>query len=232
MNTGLSDSNPEFHIHILLFIFFNSHCTYKYQDGYENRHLPTSKSISVTQKKTTTTIEMAPASPEKRKWSARAWWLGLHVYVYAVLAHSGSLSVRALSPSGFALVLAVALVNAVCYVRLQRSTPGFVEREPHDLEAGHLGTGTEDSELASDSDSLVPTKSRDHERSAVSLHYCELCQLTQPLRTKHWYGVSVMRCITLSCILRTHACLWRSPSQQGLWQVRAPVRPPVRLSAP
>ncbi|TYZ64321.1 hypothetical protein PybrP1_007538 [[Pythium] brassicae (nom. inval.)] len=115
------------------------------------------------------------ASPEKRKWAARGWWVGLHCFVYAALALGGSLSPRALSPLGFAVVLAVAAANALSYVALQTSSPGFVERA--DLESGG---GSVENEHPSDSDSLVVGGDAD-----AALHFCEICQLTQPLRAKH-----------------------------------------------
>lgn len=131
---------------------------------------------------------MAPASPEKRKWSARCWWLALHVYVYAALAYNGSLSASTLSARGLALTLAVAAANALCYLALQLSSPGFVERAD-DLESGgRAGGGSAESEFAGDSDALVSSSSGDggDGKHDAELHFCDVCQLTQPLRTKHW----------------------------------------------
>lgn len=125
---------------------------------------------------------MAAASPEKRKWAARAWWLGLHFFVYAVLALSGSLSSHSLTPLGFAFALAVGTVNALSYVALQTSSPGFVECA--DLESGRKD-GSAETDDPSDSDSLVAGRD-DAPAARASLHFCETCKLTQPLRAKHW----------------------------------------------
>lgn len=135
----------------------------------------------------------------QRKWSARAWWVALHVYDYAVLAYSGSLSPDALSMVWFVLVIVVAVANLSSYVILQTSSPGYarelgLSEQPHDLEAG----GARAAEPSSDSDLLVhndshgaigggggdDTSSRKNDTSG--LRFCEFCLLTQPLRTKHW----------------------------------------------
>ncbi|GAB9476485.1 hypothetical protein Gpo141_00013550 [Globisporangium polare] len=138
---------------------------------------------------------MAPspklASPAKRRWSARAWWVGLHVYVYAVLAYNGSLSPSALTVGWFAFAIALAVVNLISYIILQTSSPGFVEPSQRDLEAGgqrvivdhDAVVSIDECDHASDSEALVRSKSAD--ASDSGLHFCELCQLTQPLRTKH-----------------------------------------------
>lgn len=158
---------------------------------------------------------MAPpkmASPAKRRWSARAWWAGLHVYVYAVLAYSGSLSPSALTAGWFAFTIALAGVNLMSYVILQTSTPGFVERTQDDLETGgqraivdrDVVVSIDESDHVSDSDALVRSKSDDARGSG--LHFCELCQLTQPLRTKHWYDLQAA-CVCGALLLLVYLML-------------------------
>lgn len=184
---------------------------------------------------------MAPspklASPAKRRWSARAWWVGLHVYVYAVLAYNGSLSPSALTAGWFAFAIALAVVNLISYIILQTSSPGFVEPSQRDLEAGgqrvivdhDAVVSIDECDHASDSEALVRSKSAD--ASDSGLHFCELCQLTQPLRTKHWYDlrtstVCVCVCLCLCCLVVAPAYLLLCvllQFQQGLREVRASI---------
>lgn len=130
----------------------------------------------------------------KRKWSARAWWLGLHLYNYGVLVYGCASGALALSASDVALLAVVAVASIGCYVALQTSSPGYVERSaddsPSGLESGDAAR-REDDPLVGDSERLtgVVEVLPDADAGAgvrAPLRFCASCQLTQPLRAKHW----------------------------------------------
>lgn len=130
----------------------------------------------------------------KRRWSARAWWLGLHVYNYGVLIYSGASDTLELSASDVALLVVVTVISVSSYVALQTSSPGYLERSVGDS-PGELETGDaarqEDDPLVGDSERLANVaeslpKAAGDEDARAPLHYCSACHLTQPVRAKHW----------------------------------------------
>uniref|UniRef100_M4BGL0 Palmitoyltransferase n=1 Tax=Hyaloperonospora arabidopsidis (strain Emoy2) TaxID=559515 RepID=M4BGL0_HYAAE len=132
-----------------------------------------------------------------RKWYARAWWIGLHVYGYVVLGYKGALSPDALSMPQFVLSLVVAVVTISCYIVLQCSSPGFLKKRPYVSPA--IGQST--MPMTVNSPSPIPAaedgvktellaEGSEHDLSGNSndLHFCNDCHVFQPLRTKHWYN--------------------------------------------
>uniref|UniRef100_A0AAV1TYH5 Palmitoyltransferase n=1 Tax=Peronospora matthiolae TaxID=2874970 RepID=A0AAV1TYH5_9STRA len=129
-----------------------------------------------------------------RKWYARAWWIGLHVYGYVVLGYKGALSPDALSMPQFVSSLVVAVVTISCYVVLQCSSPGFIKKRtsvspaigqstmpmtvnsPSPIPAAEDGVKTE---------LLVEGSEHDLSGDSSDLHFCNDCHVFQPLRTKH-----------------------------------------------
>ncbi|TMW65812.1 hypothetical protein Poli38472_003577 [Pythium oligandrum] len=125
-----------------------------------------------------------PKRANQRKWSARAWWVGLHVYSYGVLVYNGAMSPKRLGTSDFLWAVAVAVVNLIAYVAVQTSSPGYVETtKTRDLEAAKK-KDDEQSREESDEDRLVPQPANEPEVDAGA-HYCDDCQIKQPLRAKH-----------------------------------------------
>ena len=132
-----------------------------------------------------------------RKWYARAWWIGLHVYGYVVLGYKGALSPDALSMPQFVLSLVVAVVTISYYIVLQCSSPGFLKKRPSVSPA--IGQST--MPMTVNSPSPIPAaedgvktellaEGSEHDLSGNSndLHFCNDCHVFQPLRTKHWYN--------------------------------------------
>ncbi|RLN27409.1 hypothetical protein BBJ28_00020669 [Nothophytophthora sp. Chile5] len=138
-------------------------------------------------------------TPEHRKWYARAWWVGVHVYGYTVLGYHGALSPQTMSTAEFVLCLIVAAATISCYAMLQLSSPGHLERQPlrasvqspdimykRSESDSPLQVAAEDSD---DAELLVTEMEGGRAASTTAgLHFCEECQAFQPLRTKHWYG--------------------------------------------
>jgi hypothetical protein len=130
----------------------------------------------------------------KRKWSARAWWLGLHLYNYGVLVYACASGTLALSASDVVLLAIVAVASIGCYMALQTSSPGYIERSagdsPSGLESGDAAR-REDDPLVGDTERLasvveVLSETGAGEDVRAPLHFCAACQITQPLRVKHW----------------------------------------------
>lgn len=131
----------------------------------------------------------------KRKWSARAWWLGLHLYNYGALVYASVSDSVELSALDVAILSVVAVVSVSSYVALQTSSPGYVERtsggSPDDLETGVAVDKQEGRPLVACADGAGSDmqvdghEARDSRRPA--LRYCNACHLMQPLRAKHWW---------------------------------------------
>lgn len=154
---------------------------------------------------------MAPLTLEqkasRRRWSARGWWLGMHIYDYAVLIHSGVLQTQ--PTSDLVLLAVVATANLISYVVLQRSDPGFLplEHKPRDLEANADDSRGSDvtaekqplqeEDAPTDADLLVPRQAADNNTRSTNdqedcsvdgspARICDVCNIPQPMRTKHW----------------------------------------------
>ncbi|CAI5734136.1 unnamed protein product [Hyaloperonospora brassicae] len=142
------------------------------------------------------TPESAVRNATLRKWYARAWWIGLHVYGYVVLGYKGALSPDALSIAPFVLSLVVAVLAITCYIVLQCSSPGHLEKRPfvsadvgpHNGMPASVGfpspviaaeDGVNTELLAEGSDNGLL------DNSSSDLHFCNECHVFQPLRTKH-----------------------------------------------
>lgn len=120
----------------------------------------------------------------------------MHIYDYAVMLHSGVL--QAQPTSDLVLLAAVATANLTSYIVLQRSDPGFLPltRLPRDLEANADDVTAEKQQLQedapTDADLLVPRQPTDdanQEDGRVDgspARICEVCNIVQPIRTKHW----------------------------------------------
>ncbi|KAG7391683.1 hypothetical protein PHYPSEUDO_003757 [Phytophthora pseudosyringae] len=126
-----------------------------------------------------------------RKWYARAWWVGVHVYGYVVLGVKGALSPQALPTAQFVVYLVVAAATILCYVVLQCSSPGQLDKRPmlapvQTATPTDLGSppqmATEDGD---DSELLGDGEENERPRSSADLHFCNECHVFQPLRTKH-----------------------------------------------
>lgn len=136
--------------------------------------------------------ENAVRTATQRKWYARAWWVGVHVYGYVVLGVKGAFSPQALPITQFVLYLVVAVVTIGCYVVLQCSSPGQLEKRPL---LAPVQTSTpmdlvspsqipvEDDD---DTELLADGTENEHPRNSADLHFCNECHVFQPLRTKHW----------------------------------------------
>jgi hypothetical protein len=139
----------------------------------------------------------------ERRWYARLWWVGFHVFGYVALAYAGAFSPKAQGTSDFITCVVVALLNAAVYVRLQTSSPGFLPLstagQSRDLEAGD-GKKAPDGETTpvadaageSDAELLVPRRHDEERPEAVdkglptATRFCDHCEAMQPMRTKHW----------------------------------------------
>ncbi|KAE8901439.1 hypothetical protein PF005_g11848 [Phytophthora fragariae] len=126
-----------------------------------------------------------------RKWYARAWWVGVHVYGYVVLGVKGALSLQALPMAQFVVYLVVAVVTIGCYIVLQLSSPGQLDKRPmlapvqtsSPNEAGSPPpVGPEDGD---DTELLADGLGDEQTRDSADLHFCNECHVFQPLRTKH-----------------------------------------------
>lgn len=127
-----------------------------------------------------------------RKWYDRAWWLGVHVYGYVVLGVKGALSPQALPMAQFVVYLVIAVVTIGCYIVLQLSSPGQLDKRPmlapvqtaSPKEAGSPPpVAPEDGD---DTELLADGLENGHARDSADLHFCNECHVFQPLRTKHW----------------------------------------------
>ncbi|GMF65063.1 unnamed protein product [Phytophthora lilii] len=128
----------------------------------------------------------------QRKWYARAWWVGVHVYGYVVLGVKGALSPQALPTAQFVVYLVVAVATISCYLVLQMSSAGQLDRRPM-LAPVQTSTPTGlDSpvqvppEDGDDTELLVDGLESGHPKDSADLHFCNECHVFQPLRTKHW----------------------------------------------
>ncbi|KAG7400203.1 dolichyl-phosphate beta-glucosyltransferase [Phytophthora boehmeriae] len=130
-------------------------------------------------------VENPVRAATQRKWYARAWWAGVHVYGYVVLGYKDALSPNAMSTAEFVLCLVVAAVTIGCYVVLQLSSPGQLEKRPLLAPVPMQSSGSE----SFSSPQLTPGDDDDDELLAstgsVDLHFCDECHVFQPLRTKH-----------------------------------------------
>ncbi|POM69618.1 Putative dolichyl-phosphate beta-glucosyltransferase [Phytophthora palmivora] len=127
-----------------------------------------------------------------RKWYARAWWVGIHVYGYVVLGVKGALSPQALPTAQFVVYLVVAATTIACYVVLQCSSPGQLDKRPM-LAPVQTATPTDGgspaqfaTEDGDDTELLGDGEENEHQRNSADLHFCSECHVFQPLRTKHW----------------------------------------------
>ncbi|ETV74280.1 hypothetical protein, variant [Aphanomyces astaci] len=113
----------------------------------------------------------------------RLWWLGFHVVAYAYPIYAGAWRQYFRDwTTGLVLCIALGVMNAVCYVVLQRSSPGFVlpQEEDKRLEDDY---GVDGGVFHHDdtSDSLLDVEVAHVDRR----HYCAHCHVHQPLRAKH-----------------------------------------------
>ncbi|ETO61076.1 hypothetical protein, variant 1 [Phytophthora nicotianae P1976] len=136
-------------------------------------------------------VENPVRSATLRKWYARAWWVGVHVYGYVVLGVKGALSPQALPTGQFVVYLVVAVAAISCYVVLQCSSPGQLDKRPmlapvQTTTPTELGSSprmaTEDDD---DTELLGDGEENEHQGSSTDLHFCNECHVFQPLRTKH-----------------------------------------------
>ncbi|ETP30367.1 hypothetical protein, variant 1 [Phytophthora nicotianae P10297] len=136
-------------------------------------------------------VENPVRSATLRKWYARAWWVGVHVYGYVVLGVKGALSPQALPTGQFVVYLVVAVAAILCYVVLQCSSPGQLDKRPmlapvQTTTPTELGSSprmaTEDDD---DTELLGDGEENEHQGSSTDLHFCNECHVFQPLRTKH-----------------------------------------------
>ncbi|KAH7492530.1 hypothetical protein KRP22_001917 [Phytophthora ramorum] len=126
-----------------------------------------------------------------RKWYARAWWVGVHVYGYVVLGVKGALSPEALPTTQFVLYVVVAVATIGCYVVLQLSSSGQLEKRP--LLAPVQTPGVVDIgsppqlqvEDGDDTELLADAMENGRPSGSANLHFCDECHVFQPLRTKH-----------------------------------------------
>ncbi|RLN10873.1 hypothetical protein BBJ28_00019298 [Nothophytophthora sp. Chile5] len=126
-------------------------------------------------------------APEHRKWYARAWWVGVHVYGYVALGYHGALSPQTMSTAEFVLCLIVAAATISCYAVLQLSSPGHLERrplhasiQPPDITYKRSESDSPLQVAADDGDDaelLVTEMEGDRAAStAAGMHFCEECQ--------------------------------------------------------
>ncbi|RHZ06931.1 hypothetical protein DYB37_004743 [Aphanomyces astaci] len=113
----------------------------------------------------------------------RLWWLGFHVAAYAYPIYAGAWRQYFRDwTTGLVLCIALGVMNAVCYVVLQRSSPGFVlpQEEEKRLEDDY---GIDGGVFHHDdtSDSLLDVEVAHVDRR----HYCAHCHVPPPLRAKH-----------------------------------------------
>jgi hypothetical protein len=135
----------------------------------------------------------------QRKWYARAWWVGIHVYGYVVLGVKGALSPQALPTAQFVVYLVVAVVTIGCYLVLQLSSPGQLDKRPllapvqvQSPAPTPQGVGSPrqlQMEDGDDTELLADGLEDGHPRDSADLHFCSECHVFQPLRTKHWYSL-------------------------------------------
>lgn len=116
----------------------------------------------------------------RRRWSARGWWLALHLVGYAAVAVGWASGTSRLSAAAAAALAVVCAASVGSYAALQRSTPGFLAVQ--EREAG-AEAAVEDAARRED-DPLVDGEPGGEEGAA--LHFCGRCRALQPLRTKHW----------------------------------------------
>ncbi|GLE04458.1 hypothetical protein PINS_up013400 [Pythium insidiosum] len=154
---------------------------------------------------------MAPPPPTttrtkratQRRWHARLWWIAFHAYDYALLTYAGAIGLEQQSASELATVVIVAVVNALVYLALQTSAPGYLPRaneiesdlergvndKPRGSSPGDVSTVATDAPLSppsSDGDRLMPRCDRgEGSDDELRAHFCEECEIMQPLRTKH-----------------------------------------------
>ncbi|KAJ0400279.1 hypothetical protein P43SY_006119 [Pythium insidiosum] len=148
-----------------------------------------------------TTTRMKRAT--QRRWHARLWWIAFHVYDYALLSYAGAIGLEQQTARDLAVVVVVAVVNALAYLALQTSAPGYLPRanevesdlergvndKPRGSSPGDASTVATDAPMsppASDGDRLMPRCDRgDGSDDELRAHFCEECEIMQPLRTKH-----------------------------------------------
>ncbi|KAL4110327.1 hypothetical protein PRIC1_002018 [Phytophthora ramorum] len=126
-----------------------------------------------------------------RKWYARAWWVGVHVYGYVVLGVKGALSPEALPTTQFVLYVVVAVATIGCYVVLQLSSSGQLEKRPLLAPVqtpGVMDVGSPPQlqvEDGDDTELLADAMENGRPSGSANLHFCDECHVFQPLRTKH-----------------------------------------------
>lgn len=127
-----------------------------------------------------------------RKWYARAWWVGLHVYGYIVLGGTGALSPKALPITQFVLYVLVAVATIGCYVVLQCLSPGQLEKRTllvpveDTASTGRNALFQVSIEDGDDTELLANGMENEQLSNSADLHFCHTCHVFQPLRTKHW----------------------------------------------
>ncbi|KAL7686733.1 putative cyclase-associated protein CAP/septum formation inhibitor MinC [Plasmopara halstedii] len=136
-------------------------------------------------------IENPVRAATLRKWYARIWWLGVHVYGYVLLGVKGELSPQVLSTPRFVAYIIAAGATIICYGILQFSSPGHLNKRLM-LAPVHATIPTEGSksphvvtEDRDDTELLGDEQENEHTRNSVDLHFCNECHVFQPLRTKH-----------------------------------------------